>query len=93
MMYCASLLATLVAGLAATSTASASRPGWKAQDSHGKEPPAPASELQLENARAPQGVQRAEFPLTGEESAFKFDFAADVRQSLQLESADVCGTW
>ena len=74
MMYSASLLATLVAALAATSPATASK--------HDKAPPAPAAELQLETARAPQGMQRAEFPLTGDESAFKFNFAADVRLPL-----------
>lgn len=36
---------------------------------------------QLETARLPQPTQRLEFPLVGEESAFKFNFAKDVRNS------------
>ena len=34
---------------------------------------------QLQMARLPQPAQRAEFPLVGEESAFKFSFIEDVR--------------
>ena len=34
---------------------------------------------QLQMARLPQQAQRAEFPLVGEESAFKFNFFEDVR--------------
>ena len=34
---------------------------------------------QLQMARLPQQVQRTEFPLTGEQSAFKFNFFEDVR--------------
>ena len=34
---------------------------------------------QLQMARLPQQVQRAEFPLEGEQSAFKFSFIDDVR--------------
>jgi hypothetical protein len=41
---------------------------------------APAEvQQQLETARNPVQVQRLEFPLVGEESAFKFKFAQDVR--------------
>jgi hypothetical protein len=34
---------------------------------------------QLQMARLPQQAQRTEFPLVGEESAFKFNFFEDVR--------------
>ena len=34
---------------------------------------------QLQMARLPQPVQRSEFPLEGEQSAFKFNFFEDVR--------------
>jgi hypothetical protein len=36
------------------------------------------SDLQLDMARVPQPVQRQEFPLVGEESAFKFNFITQV---------------
>ena len=39
---------------------------------------------QLQMARLPQQVQRAEFPLVGEESAFKFNFFEDVRTHTSL---------
>lgn len=80
MMYSGSLLAALVAALACSAPAAA-RPSMKAYKKHDKAPPA---ELQLENARVPQPVQRREFPLEGEDSAFKFNFAADVRPPLPL---------
>jgi len=82
MMYSGSFLAALVAALACTAPAAASRPGWKAHGKHAKAPPAPVAELQLDNARVPQPVQRREFPLEGEDSAFKFNFADDVRTRL-----------
>ena len=83
----------LVAALAATSPVVASRPNWKTQAKHGKAPPAPAAELQLKRARAPQGAQRAEFSLKGEASAFEFNFAADVYISLGIVPAAACGVW
>lgn len=36
------------------------------------------SDIQLDMARVPQPVQRQEFPLVGEESAFKFNFLKQV---------------
>jgi hypothetical protein len=41
--------------------------------------PAAAMELQLDLARNTQQVQRQEFPLAGDDSAFKFNFAEIVR--------------
>lgn len=38
-----------------------------------------AVQNQLQMARLPQAAQRSEFPLEGEESAFKFSFLDDVR--------------
>ena len=35
------------------------------------------AEVQLETARIPERDQRLEFPLEGDDSAFKFNFAQD----------------
>ena len=53
---------------------------------------------QLQMARLPQPAQRAEFPLAGEESAFKFSFLDDVRiqhcidlrQDVESDDAPCC---
>ena len=44
--------------------------------------PALATETQLQTARIVEPQQRAEFPLTGEESAFKYSYIEDVRTPL-----------
>ena len=44
--------------------------------------PALASETQLQTARIVEPKQRAEFPLTGEESSFKYSYSEDVRPAL-----------
>lgn len=50
-----------------------------------------AVQNQLQMARLPQAVQRREFPLEGEESAFKFSFLDDVR--CHLRSSPVLPQW
>lgn len=45
---------------------------------------------QLQMARLPQQVQRQEFPLEGEESAFKFSFLDDVRSRFWILQAGLC---
>jgi len=73
-----SLLAVAVAALVCTAGASAS----KHYPKNGKkmvEKKVVEAELQLDLARVPQPVQRAEFPLEGDDSAFKFNFVEVVR--------------
>ena len=45
---------------------------------------------QLQMARLPQPAQRAEFPLVGEESAFKFSFIEDVRAACSRAAPSIC---
>jgi hypothetical protein len=49
--------------------------------------PAAAMELQLDLARNTQQVQRQEFLLAGDDSAFKFNFAEIVRSFAIAETA------